>query len=431
MARTAIPSHTFDETARLMAAGSRWLPGGASSDYRRGDSALVIDHATGALLFDVDGNRLIDYYLGAGPIILGHDAPVVIEAVTRQLGRGVQLGGETVEEYEAARLVTEIVPCAEMVRFANTGSEAVQLALRIARGATGRDTIVKFEGHYHGWLDSVFVGLPGRPNVAPGGDQRLRTSSAGQDPSAIEHTEVLPWNDLDAVEARLARGGVAAVMTEPLWRGYIRPAPGFLEGLREICMRHSVILIFDEIVSGFRAGLGGGQGLFGVTPDLATYAKAMANGFIISAVAGRRELMGLIGGGPVIHPGTYNGNALSMAAAVATLSTLQEGTPYETIERAGGRLIAGFSEALAARGIKSVVQGVPGSFNVHLGIDRPVTNLHDTQQVDTDRGEALMGALLRRGVRAIPGGHWYLSAAHTDALVDETIDVFEDALREI
>jgi glutamate-1-semialdehyde 2,1-aminomutase len=431
MARTAIPSLTFDETARLVAEGSQWLPGGASSDYRRGTSALVIDHAEGALLFDVDGNRLIDYYLGAGPIILGHDAPVVIDAVSRQLHRGVQLGGETVEEYEAARLVTEIVPCAEMVRFANTGSEAVQLAFRIARGATGRDTVVKFEGHYHGWLDSVFVGLPGRPNVAPGGDQRLRTSSAGQDPAAIEHTEVLPWNDLDAVETRLAKGGVAAVMTEPLWRGYIRSAPGFLEGLREICTRHDVVLIFDEIVSGFRAGLGGGQGLFGVTPDLATYAKAMANGFIISAVAGRRDLMSLIGGGPVIHPGTYNGQALSMAAAVATLSTLQEGTPYETIERAGGRLIAGFSEALAARGIKSVVQGVPGSFNVHIGIDQPVGSLADTLQVDGERGEALTTALLRRGVRAIPGGHWYVSAAHTDALVDETLDVFEDAVRDL
>jgi glutamate-1-semialdehyde 2,1-aminomutase len=431
MATTPIPHRTFGKTAGLIAEGARWLPGGASSDYRMGSSALVIDHAEGALLFDVDGNRLIDYYLGAGPIILGHDAPVVIEAVTRQLGRGVQLGGETVEEYEAARLVTEIVPCAEMVRFANTGSEAVQLAFRIARGATGRDTVVKFEGHYHGWLDSVFVGLPGRPNVAAAGDQRLRTSSAGQDPAAIEHTEVLPWNDLDAVENRLARGDVAAVITEPLWRGYIRPAAGFLEGLREVCTRHGVVLIFDEIVSGFRAGLAGGQGLFGVTPDLATYAKAMANGFIISAVAGRRDLMGLIGGGPVIHPGTYNGNALSMAAAVATLLALQDGAPYETIERAGGRLIAGFSEALGRRGIKSVVQGVPGSFNVHLGIDQPVGSLADTMAVDAERSEALTGALLRRGVRAIPGGHWYVSAAHTDALVDETLDVFDDALRDI
>ena len=297
MATTPFPLRTFGKTAGLIAEGARWLPGGASSDYRMGTSALVIDHAEGALLFDVDGNRLIDYYLGAGPIILGHDAPVVIEAVTRQMQRGVQLGGETVEEYEAARLVTEIVPWAEMVRFANTGSEAVQLAFRIARGATGRDTVVKFEGHYHGWLDCVFVGLPGRPNVAPAATSGSRTSSAGQDPAAIEHTEVLPWNDLDAVEARLARGDVAAVITEPLWRGYIRPAAGLSRRAARGLTRHGVVLIFDEIVSGFRAGLGGGQGLFGVLPDLTTFAKAMANGFIISAVAGRRDLMSLIGGG--------------------------------------------------------------------------------------------------------------------------------------
>jgi glutamate-1-semialdehyde 2,1-aminomutase len=431
MSERTIPRYTFDETKRLMAEGAQWLPGGASSDYRLGSSALVLDRGDGALLFDVDGNRLIDYYLGAGPIILGHNPPAVVEAVMRQVGRGVQLGGETVEEYTASRLVTEIVPCAEMVRFANTGSEAVQLALRIGRAAAGRDVVVKFEGHYHGWLDSVFVGLPGRPNVAPGGDHRPRTSSAGQDPAAIERTEVLPWNDLDAVEARLARGDVGVVITEPLWRGYIRPAPGFLEGLREICDRHDTILIFDEIVSGFRAGPGGGQELFGVTPDLATFAKAMANGYVIAAVAGRRDLMSLLAGGPVVHPGTYNGNALSMAAAVATLSALQEGTPYETIERAGGRLIAGFSSLLGARGIQGVVQGVPGSFNVHLGIDAPVRGIRDTELVDGARVEALTLALLRRGIRAIPGGHWYVSAAHTDDLVEETLDAFEDALTDI
>jgi glutamate-1-semialdehyde 2,1-aminomutase len=287
---------------------------------------------------------------------------------------------------------------------------------------------VKFEGHYHGWLDSTFVGLPGRPNATPGGDQRLRTASAGQDPAAIQHTEVMPWNDLEAVDARLARGDVAAVITEPLWRGYIRPAPGFLEGLRETCRRHGTILVFDEIVSGFRVGPGGAQEAFGVTPDLATFAKAMANGYVISAVAGRRDLLGLLGGGPVVHPGTYNGNALSMAAAVATLGTIQGGMPHESIERAGGRLMAGFGELLRARGVKSVVQGVPGSFNVHLGIDQPVRSLTDTLAVDGEQGERLTRALLERGVRAIPGGHWYVSAAHTDELVDETLNAFEDAL---
>jgi len=425
------PLMTFDETRRRMAEGAKYLPGGASSDYRLGDSALVIDRAEGALIHDVDGNRLIDYYLGAGPIILGHTPGPVVDAVTRQISRGVQVGGETQQEYDAARLVTELVPSAEMVRFANTGGEAVQLALRIARGATGRDTIVKFEGHYHGWHDSVFVGLPIRANIpqAEGGDPaRARLSSAGQDPLAITNTAVLPWNDLEAVDARLARGDVAAVITEPLWRGYIMASPGYLGGLREITRRHDVLLIFDEIVSGFRVGPGGAQAMFGVMPDLTTFAKAMANGFVISAVAGRRDLLSLLAGGPVVHPGTYNGNALSMTAAVATLTMLADGSPHEAIERAGGRLMSGFSSALQARGIKGIVQGVPGSFNVHLGIDHPVQTLADTMAGDAARTGALVMALQERGVRSIPGGHWYVSSAHTDELVDETLNAFEDAL---
>jgi glutamate-1-semialdehyde 2,1-aminomutase len=424
-----LPHYTFDETRRRMAEGAQWLPGGASSDYRLGDSALVIDRAEGALIHDVDGNRLIDYYLGAGPIILGHTPEPVMAAVERQIRRGVQVGGETQDEYDAARLVTEIVPSAEMVRFANTGGEAVQLALRIARGATGKDVIVKFEGHYHGWIDSVFVGLPNRTNVSPANvTGRARLGTAGQDPMAIENTVVLPWNGLDAVEERLAKGDVAAVITEPLWRGYIMAKPGFLQGLREITARHGVVLIFDEIVSGFRVGPGGAQALFGINPDLTTFAKAMANGFVISAVAGRRDLMSLIGGGPVVHPGTYNGNALSMAAAVATLTMIKDGSPHEQIERAGGRLIGGFSSILQSRGVKGMVQGVPGSFNVHLGLDRPVVTFADTTAGDAAKTGALIVALQERGVRGIPGGHFYVSSAHTDELVEETLDAFDDAV---
>jgi len=421
---------SFEGTKRAMAEGAKYIPGGASSDYRLGDGALVLERGEGALLFDVDGNRLVDYFCGAGPIILGHNPPELVEIMTRQLARGVILGGETADEYEAARLLIDLVPCAEMVRFANTGSEAVALAWRIARGATGRDVIVKFEGHYHGWFDSAFVGLPLR--TGPGGMSGSgRLGTAGQDPAAIEHTEVLPWNNLQAVEDRLSRGDVAAVITEPLWRGYIAPAPGYLAGLREICTRHGVVLIFDEIVSGFRVGPGGGQELFGVTPDLATFAKALANGFPIGAVAGKRELMSQIGGGPVVHPGTYNGNALVTAAARGTLSILAQGDAYETIERAGGRLISGFGSLLREQGVRGNVQGVPGSFNVHLGSDQPVANFADTSALDAGATARLVMALQVRGIRAISGGHFYTNAAHTDELVDETLNAFEDALAEV
>jgi len=419
---------SFEGTKRAMAEGSRWIPGGASSDYRLGEGALVFERGEGALLFDVDGNRLVDYFCGAGPIILGHNPPELVEIMTRQLHKGVILGGETEDEYEAARLMTELVPCAEMARFANTGSEAVALAVRIARGATGRHVVVKFEGHYHGSFDPMFVGLPHR---AGGVTSAGRLGTSGQDPSAVVHTEVLPWNNLQAVEDRLARGDVAAVITEPLWRGYISPAPGYLAGLREITKRHDVVLIFDEIVSGFRVGPGGGQELFGVTPDLATYAKALANGFPIGAVAGKRELMSLIGGGPVIHPGTYNGNALVTAAARGTLTILGRGDAYESIERAGGRLISGFGSLLRERGIRGNVQGVPGSFNVHLGTDNPVSSFADTTAVDGAAVSKLVMALQVRGIRAIAGGHFYTNAAHADELVDETLNAFEDALAEV
>ena len=420
---------SFEGTKRAMAEGAKYIPGGASSDYRLGEGALVLERGEGPFLFDVDGNRLIDYFCGAGPIILGHNPPELVEIMTRQLTKGVILGGETEDEYEAARLMTELVPCAEMVRFANTGSEAVALAFRIARAATEREVVVKFEGHYHGWFDPVFVGLP-TPRRRHD-RQRPPGHAAGQDPSAVTHTEVLPWNDLQAVEDRLARGDVAAVITEPLWRGYISPAPGYLAGLREITRRHNVVLIFDEIVSGFRVGAGGGQQLFGVTPDLATFAKALANGFPIGAVAGKRELMALIGGGPVVHPGTYNGNALVTAAARGTLSILGRGDAYENIERAGGRLIAGFASLLRERGIRGIVQGVPGSFNVHLGSDDPVSTFADTAALDGAATAKLVMALQVRGIRAISGGHFYTNAAHTDELVDETLNAFEDALPDL
>ena len=243
---------TFETSHRLIEEAREWLPGGSSSDYRLGPTALVFERGDGPYLYDVDGNRLIDYFCGAGPVILGHNPPAVVEAVTRRIQDGVILGGETRDEFEAARLVTEMVPSAERARFGNTGSEIVALALRVARAATGRWPIVKLQGHYHGWFDPVFFGLAGRADrpQASAGMERV-ASTEGQDPAAFEHTDLVPWNDLPALETRLQRGDVAGLIMEPFWRGYAAPSAGYLEGVRELCTRTGTILIFDEIVSGF------------------------------------------------------------------------------------------------------------------------------------------------------------------------------------
>jgi len=275
---------TFDGSAERIRQAARFLPGGVSSNFRLGMSPtpLVFDHADGPFLHDVDGNRLIDYYLGMGPMILGHRPEAVVEAVRAQLERGILFGGQSEVEFEAAELVCAMLPSAEKVRFSSSGSEAAQAALRLARAATGRGVIVKFEGHYHGWLDNVLwsvapaadaMGAEGAPVPQPG--------TTGQDAHAGQLVEVLSWNRPDFLEERLSRGDVAAVIMEPAMcnTGAIFPAPGYLEAVRDICTRTGTVLIFDEVITGFRVGPGGAQGRLGVTPDLTLFGKAVASGF--------------------------------------------------------------------------------------------------------------------------------------------------------
>src|SRR4051812_11069543 len=260
---------TFDESRRRMQDASRYLAGGVSSNFRLGiaPTPLVFERAQGPYLFDADGNRLIDYYLGMGPMVLGHTPADVIDAVGRQMQHGLLYAGQSEIETQAARLVCELVPCAERVRFNSSGSEAVQAALRLARAATGRQTVVKFDGHYHGWFDNILWST-----APPAGANAPVPGSKGQALEAGADIVALPWNDLAAVRERLARGDVAAVIMEPAMcnAGAIAPAPGYLEGVREACRAAGTVLIFDEVITGFRLGAGGAQGRLGVTPDLAT-----------------------------------------------------------------------------------------------------------------------------------------------------------------
>jgi glutamate-1-semialdehyde 2,1-aminomutase len=380
----------------------------------------VISHGWGPYLFDIDGNRLIDYYLGMGPMILGHNPPAVIDAAMTQLHKGILFAGQTEVEFEAARLVCQLVPCAQRVRFGSSGTEVIQAAMRLARAATGRKTIVKFEGHYHGWLDNVQWSVaPTAQTCGPAELPSKVPGTAGQDLASGEHISVLQWNDLGKVEERLAHGDVAAVLMEPAMcnTSAIAPRSGYLEGVRKACTSAGAVLIFDEVITGFRLSVGGAQQLFGVIPDLATFGKAIASGFPVAALAGRADLMDMFASPGVMHGGTYNAHPMCMAATVATLRELSMGEVYRAIETRGRRLMQGIAEAFTQRGLPARIQGFPGIFHVALGITSPIESYRDSLEVDRGRYVKFTTAALARGVRALERGAWFMSSTHDDTVV--------------
>jgi glutamate-1-semialdehyde 2,1-aminomutase len=419
---TTLSPARFDESRRRIELASRRIPGGVSSNFRHGiaPTPLVFERAEGPWLFDVDGNRLIDYYLGMGPMILGHSPEAVRQAVVAQLERGVLYGGQNLLEAQAAELFCELVPCAEKLRFASSGSEAVQAALTLARAATGRRIVIDFESHYHGWI------APSRSagSVVAANGGRAQSGSA-----TASGVELLTWNDLAMLEARLAHGDVAAVIMEPAMcnAGAIAPVPGYLEGVRAACSRYGTVLIFDEVITGFRVAPGGAQQLFGVTPDLATFGKCVANGFPVAVVAGRADLLDLFASGAALHGGTYNANPVSMAATIATLEALADGKVLKAIEPLGQRLMKGIDEALRGAGIPAVVTGFPQIFHVGFGLTEPARDHHGLARIDRARYVRFCCELLTRRVRALERGAWFLSAAHDESVIDETIDAVRGA----
>lgn len=423
---------TFATSARQIRENSKWMAGGVNSNFRLNISPtpLVIERGDGAYLYDADGNRLTDYYLGMGPMILGHKPQAIVEAVTSQIEKGILFAGQTAIEAEAARLVCEMVPGAERMRFGSTGSEVIQAALRIARAATGRDKIVKFEGHYHGWFDNVLWSVAPPLDAAGPRDAPVPfAGSKGQLATTAEALAILPWNDLAALERRLAVGDIAAVLMEAAMcnAGAIHPLPGYLEGVRNICTRTGTILIFDEVITGFRIAPGGAQEYFGVTPDLATFGKAIANGFPVAAIAGRADLMELCATGGVLHGGTYNAQPIAMTATAATLKSL---TPalYDAIAGNGTRLMDGLRTIFAAAGITASVTGFPQVFHVAFGLDAPARDYRDLARMNRPAYVAFATALLERGVRVLERGAWFMSSEHDQSIVDETLAAAADAV---
>lgn len=425
---------SFERSAQEIAKNKAWMPGGVSSNFRLGmaPTPLVIEHGEGPYLYDVDGNRLIDYYLAMGPMILGHNPRAVIDAARAQLDKGILFAGQTRVEAEAAQRICDMVPCAEQLRFCTSGSETIQGAIRLARAATGRDTILKFEGHYHGWFDNVLWSVAPPPDAAGPRDAPNRVpGSKGQLASSGDVVDVLPWNDLEALEKHLAGGDVAAVIMEPAMcnSGAIHPAPGYLEGVRAACDATGTVLVFDEIITGFRVAPGGAQERLGVTPDLATFGKAIANGFPVAAIAGRSDLLNLYTQG-VLHGGTYNAHPVAMAATAATLAAL---TPdmFAAIEKQGRALMEGLATIFAEEKVAATVTGFPQIFHVGLGLKEPAHDYRDLARIDKAAYSAFCAALLKRGVRVLERGAWFMSCEHGPDVIAETLDAAGSAVREL
>jgi glutamate-1-semialdehyde 2,1-aminomutase len=412
------------------------LAGGVSSDARRlAPVPLYVDHASGSHIWDVDGTEYIDYVLGQGPAILGHCAPAVIDAVQAQLARGHVYSAQHEQEVEVAELVCDLVPCAERVRFNTVGSEAVHGALRLARGVTGRNKILKFEGHYHGWFDPVLYSVHPPLDRAGSADAPVAVpGTKGQQAGGEEGLAICVWNDLDALERTLERhrGEIAAVIMEPLLcnTGCIAPRPGYLEGARKLCTDHGALLIFDEVITGFRLAPGGAQEFFGVTPDLAIFGKAIAGGLPLACIAGRADVMDAISRGEVGHAGTFNSNPLAIAAAAATLRELtkDDGAAYARLAATGTRLIEGLRAAARDAGVAMIVDGPGHLFQTYLTDQREVADYRDFAATDLAGMAGLHRALLDRGVSIVGRGLWFLSTAHDDADVDATLAAVAEAL---
>jgi glutamate-1-semialdehyde 2,1-aminomutase len=424
---------TFDGSERLFAEARKLMPGGVSSPVRAfgavGGTPVFIERGEGAYLVDVDGNRYVDYVLSWGPLILGHADERVVAALEEAVRRGTSYGAPTALEAELASLITEALPSIELVRFVNSGTEATMSALRLARAFTGRSKIVKFAGCYHGHGDLLLVqagsgvatlGLPDSPGVTPG---------------AVADTLAAPYNELSAVERLFAEQGeeIAAVIVEPIAgnMGVVMPVPGFLDGLSELTSEHGALLVFDEVLTGFRVHPGGAQTLFGITPDLTTLGKVIGGGLPVGAYGGRRDVMELVApAGPVYQAGTLSGNPLAMTAGIETLRALSEPGVWDAIAAAGRELFLGLGDAAAEAGVS--IQ--PTHAGTMLGLfftDTPVRVWEDARHLDPKPFARFHRAMLERGIYLPPSQFetWFLSSAHRENEIEATVGAAREAFR--
>jgi glutamate-1-semialdehyde 2,1-aminomutase len=423
------------KSRELLTAARQVIPGGVDSPVRAyravGGEPPFITQGEGAYLWDADGNRYIDYVLSWGPLILGHAYPAVVEALAEAAARGTSYGAPTALETELAELVVEMVPSVEMVRFVNSGTEATMTALRLARAFTGRHKIVKFEGCYHGHADMLLVqagsgvatlGLPDSPGVPPGATQDTLTAA---------------FNDLAAVEHLFERfpEEIAAVILEPVAgnMGVVPPGDGFLANLRKLTADHGALLVFDEVMTGFRVDLGGAQALYGIDPDLTTLGKVIGGGLPVGAYAGKREIMETVApAGPMYQAGTLSGNPLAMTAGLTTLRELRKPGVFDGIVDQTEKLCLGIGQAAASAGVP-VYQTRVGTMFCTFFAEGPVEDYSDAQRSDTAAFGRFFQGMLEAGIYLAPSQFeaGFTSIAHTQAVIDATIEAAQHAMRQV
>jgi glutamate-1-semialdehyde 2,1-aminomutase len=422
----------FTNSCSLYERAMNTIPGGVNSPVRAcksvGTNPLFIDRADGCFIYDADGNRYIDYIGSWGPMILGHRHPAVLEAITAVLERGTSFGAPTDLEIQLAEMVIDAVDSVEIVRMVNSGTEATMSAIRLARGVTGRDLVIKFDGCYHGHADTLLVaagsgvatlGIPGSPGVPA---------------DMAKHTLSLPFNDLGALQQVMDEKGdqVACVIIEPVAgnMGLVPPAEGFLSSLRAMTEKHGAILIFDEVMTGFRVAYGGAQALYGVAPDLSCFGKVIGGGLPVGAYGGKKEIMSQIAPqGSVYQAGTLSGNPIAMVAGIATLEQLKKEGVYESLAEKSGRLAAGLADAAAASGTAARV-GHVGSMLGMFFTNQDVANFEDAKTCDLDRFSAFYQGMRQEGVYIAPSQFevLFVSTAHSDEHIDATISAAQKVL---
>jgi glutamate-1-semialdehyde 2,1-aminomutase len=401
----------------LVARAQALIPGGVNSPVRAfravGGTPPFLERAAGAYLWDVDGRRYIDYVGSWGPMLAGHTHPAVVEAVQQAAARALSFGAPTEAEVELAELLCALVPSLEQVRLVSSGTEATMTALRLARGATGRDLIVKFEGCYHGHADALLV------KAGSGALTLGHPSSAGVPAGTAAHTLVLDYNDVSQVRGlfREKGGEIAAVIVEPVAgnMNLVLPAPGFLEALREECSRHGAVLIFDEVMTGFRVALGGAQERFGIRPDLTTLGKVIGGGLPVGAVGGRRDIMGKLAPlGPVYQAGTLSGNPVALAAGIATLQLVRQPGFHARVEASTRELVEGLQKEAREAGVAFSAQSIGSMFGLYFRA-APPAGYAEVMQCDREAFNRFFHAMLEAGIYLAPSAYeaGFVSAAHT------------------